>query len=110
MLLKHLFLALDCINDEEVVGDYGVVEFEDSSPRCHFDFQDWVLMQCSRTSWESGSLSPSSEMESDPSFIREDAAALEISSDSSSVMDREGELASHERPNWEHSEGWVTDR
>ncbi|XP_048128282.1 mitogen-activated protein kinase kinase kinase 20-like [Rhodamnia argentea] len=106
MLLKHPFLALDgALNDEEVVRDCGA-EFTDSSPRCHFDFQDWVSTQCSRTSWESGSLSPSSEIDSDPSLT-----ALEIwADDSSSVIDRIGELASQERPNWEHSEGWVTVR
>ncbi|KAK3412132.1 hypothetical protein EUGRSUZ_I00918 [Eucalyptus grandis] len=95
--------------DEEVVRDCGVVEFADASPRCHFDFQDWVSTQCSRTSWESGSVSPSSEMDSDPLFATEHAA-LEISSDSSRAMDRIGQLASHERPNWEHSEGWLTVR
>ncbi|KAF8012392.1 hypothetical protein BT93_I0519 [Corymbia citriodora subsp. variegata] len=111
MLLKHPFLAVDCIdNDEKVVRDCEVVEFGDSSPRCHFDFQDLFSMQCSRTSWESGSsLSPSTEMDSEPSFVGEHAA-LEISSDSSSLMDRIGELASQERPNWEDSEGWVTVR
>ncbi|KAL3722128.1 hypothetical protein ACJRO7_034483 [Eucalyptus globulus] len=110
MLLKHPFLAVDCLNsDEEVVRDCGVVEFADASPRCHFDFQEWVSTQCSRTSWESGSVSPSSEMDSDPLFATEHAA-LEISSDSSWAMDRIGQLASHERPNWEHSEGWLTVR
>ncbi|KAF8012394.1 hypothetical protein BT93_I0521 [Corymbia citriodora subsp. variegata] len=110
MLLKHPFVAVDCLNnDEEVVRDCGVVEFADSSPRCHFDFQHWVSMQCSRTSWESGSLSPSAEMDSDPSFIGEHAAS-EISSDSSPVIDRFGDLAREERRNWEDSEGWVTVR
>ncbi|XP_030538827.2 mitogen-activated protein kinase kinase kinase 20 [Rhodamnia argentea] len=110
MLLKHPFLGLDgALSVEEVARDCGA-EFEDSSPRCHFDFQPWVSMQCSRTSWQSGSLSPSSEVDSDPSFTRE-LAALEISEDdSSSVINRIGELASQERPNWEHSEGWVTVR
>ncbi|XP_010028243.3 mitogen-activated protein kinase kinase kinase 18 [Eucalyptus grandis] len=107
MLLKHPFLALDCVdNDEEIVRDCGVVELADSSPRCHFD---WVSMQCSRTSWESDSLSPCSEMDSAPSFVGE-LAALEIASDSSSVMDRIGQLASRGRHNWEDSEGWVTVR
>ncbi|KAK2632497.1 hypothetical protein EUGRSUZ_L01479 [Eucalyptus grandis] len=72
------------------------------SPRCHFDFQVWDSMQCSRTSWESGSLSPSSEMDSDPSVVGE------LSSDSSSVIHRIGQLVSPERPNWIDSEGWVT--
>ncbi|XP_010028241.2 mitogen-activated protein kinase kinase kinase 18 [Eucalyptus grandis] len=108
MLLEHPFLALDCVQDNEVVRDCRV-EFADPSPRCHFDFQDSVSTQCSRTTWESGSLSPSSEMDSDPSFATEHAA-LEISPDSSSVTDRIRELASQERPNWEHSEGWVTVR
>ncbi|KAK3412128.1 hypothetical protein EUGRSUZ_I00914 [Eucalyptus grandis] len=136
MLLKHPFLALDCVdNDEEVARDCGAVEFADSSPRCHFDFQYWVSMQCSRTSWESSSLSPSSEMDSDPSFAGEHTTSeiwsdsssahttseiwsdsssahttSEIWSDSSSAIDRFVELASHERPNWEDSEGWVTVR
>ncbi|KAF8012393.1 hypothetical protein BT93_I0520 [Corymbia citriodora subsp. variegata] len=110
MLLNHPFLALDCVdNDEEVVRDCEVVEFGVPSPRCHFDFPDWVSMQCSRTSWESGSPSATSEMDCDPSFTREHAA-LEISSDYSSLMDRIGELASQERPNWEDYEGWVTVR
>ncbi|XP_030551872.2 mitogen-activated protein kinase kinase kinase 20-like [Rhodamnia argentea] len=109
MLLKHPFLAVDgALSVEEVARDCGA-EFTDPSPRCHFDFQHWVSTQCSRTSWESGSLSPSSETDSDPSFIAEHAAS-EISSDSSSGIDRIGELASHERPNWEHSEGWATVR
>ncbi|KAI6699251.1 hypothetical protein NL676_013575 [Syzygium grande] len=109
MLLKHPFLALDGVNnDEDVVRDCGF-EFEDSSPRCHFDFQDWASVQCSRRSWESGSLSPSPETDSDPSFTGE-LAALEISADSSSAIDWIGELASRERPNWGHSEGWVTVR
>ncbi|KAF8012395.1 hypothetical protein BT93_I0522 [Corymbia citriodora subsp. variegata] len=101
MLLKHPFLAVDCLhNDEEVVRDCGVVESPDSSPRCHFDFQDWVSTECSRTSWESGSsLSPSPETDSDP-----------FSPVSSSAMDRIGELARQERPNWEDSVGWVTVR
>ncbi|KAI3408604.1 Protein kinase domain-containing protein [Psidium guajava] len=111
MLLKHPFLALDGgLNDDDVVRDCGV-GFADSSPRCHFDFQDWGSMQSSRTSWERGSLSPSSEMDSDPSSFTIGLAALEISADdSSSVIDRIGKLASQERPNWEHSEGWVTVR
>ncbi|KAF8012389.1 hypothetical protein BT93_I0516 [Corymbia citriodora subsp. variegata] len=98
MLLKHPFLAVDCVNnDEEAVRDCGAVEFGDSSPRCHFDFQDWVSMQCSRTSWESGSsLSPSLEMDSNP-----------LSTVSSSAMDRIWGLARQEGPNWEDSEDWV---
>ncbi|KAK3412131.1 hypothetical protein EUGRSUZ_I00917 [Eucalyptus grandis] len=104
MLLKHPFLALDRgINDEEFVRDCGV-EFPDASPRCHFDFQSWVSMQCSRSSWESGSLSPSLERDSDPSVVGE------LSSDSSSVIHRIDQLASPERPNWIDSEGWVTVR
>ncbi|KAF8012391.1 hypothetical protein BT93_I0518 [Corymbia citriodora subsp. variegata] len=99
MLLKHPFLAVDSLNnDEEVARDCGVVEFADSSPRCHFD---WVSMQCSRTSWESGSLSPTLEMDSE---------ALETSSDSSWAIGRIGELASQERRNWGDAEGWVTVR
>ncbi|KAI6699250.1 hypothetical protein NL676_013574 [Syzygium grande] len=87
MLLKHPFLALDGVtDDEDVVRDCGV-EFEDPSPKCHFDFQDWASVQCSRRSWESGSLSPSSETDSDPSFTGE-LAALEITVDISSVINR----------------------
>ncbi|XP_018718647.2 mitogen-activated protein kinase kinase kinase 18 [Eucalyptus grandis] len=112
MLLKHPFLALDGVNnDEEVVRDCGADEFADSSPRCHFDFPDWVSLQLSGTSRESGSgsLSPSSEVDSDQSFVTEHAA-LEVSVGSSSATDRIGELASQVRPNWEHSEDWVTVR
>ncbi|KAL3722122.1 hypothetical protein ACJRO7_034477 [Eucalyptus globulus] len=112
MLLKHPFLALDRVNnDEEVVRDCGADEFADSSPRCHFDFPDWVSSQLSGTSRESGSgsLSPSSEVDSDQSFVTEHAA-LEVSVGSSSATDRIGELASQVRPNWEHSEDWVTVR
>ncbi|XP_039157255.1 mitogen-activated protein kinase kinase kinase 18-like [Eucalyptus grandis] len=105
MLLKHPFLAFD----DEVVRNCGEVEFVDSSPRCHFDFQDWVSMQCSRTSWEAGSLWSSSDMDSDPSFVGEHATS-EIWSDSSSAINRIGKLASPEKPNWEGSGGWVAVR
>ncbi|KAK8673144.1 hypothetical protein V6N13_111496 [Hibiscus sabdariffa] len=90
MLLDHPFMAGDDEEDEESTSERCSFEELSCSPRCPFEFPDWVSTQSTA----------SSQSSSVPSF----------SSYISSPWDRIRELACDEAANWSISESWITSR
>ncbi|GMI68823.1 mitogen-activated protein kinase kinase kinase 19 [Hibiscus trionum] len=96
MLLDHPFMAdeMNLVQEEEESNspNFNLGEFSES-PRCHFDFPDWVSTQSTASSQsifqEKSKIEPSF-----PSHIP-------------SVSDR---LTCDEAPNWSVSESWITVR
>ncbi|XP_011008530.1 PREDICTED: mitogen-activated protein kinase kinase kinase YODA [Populus euphratica] len=96
MLLEHPFVA---DQGKGTVPLREEIEVPSTSPRCHFDFPDWVSIQ---------SPSPRSE------FLSDDGVGLVFSSLNSSswisAADRIRQLASDQCCNWSDSGSWVAVR
>ncbi|XP_007029410.2 PREDICTED: mitogen-activated protein kinase kinase kinase NPK1 [Theobroma cacao] len=104
MLLDHPFVAADDENIaimnrfEEEASTSPKCSFEEftMSPRCPFDFPDWVSTQ-STVSSQSSFQENSSPVTLFPSYV-------------SSPLDRIRQLACDQAPNWSVSGSWITSR
>ncbi|XP_007047281.2 PREDICTED: mitogen-activated protein kinase kinase kinase YODA [Theobroma cacao] len=97
MLLDHPFVAADdetvALEEESPSPNCSCEEFS-MSPRCPFDFPDWVSTQYTASSQST--------------FQENSSLVSSFSSYVSSPLDRIHQLACHQAPNWSVSGSWIT--
>ncbi|PIM98526.1 MEKK [Handroanthus impetiginosus] len=105
MLLNHPFVCDQDFEDDDTFAalkDRQENTTASTSPRCPFDFPDWV--SCSITSLPSPEYSPESEL-----WVSEESN-LQKGSWSISPAERLRRLVNDQPPNWSVSDDWVTIR